>query len=71
MNRQTECKNLALQQYLRNFVNYLQDDGVHWLPLAEFAYNNSVHASTSVTQFFAKIGFYRSIEAIIWAISAH
>jgi hypothetical protein len=43
---------------------------VHWLPLAEFAYNNSVHASTGVMPFFAEKGFYPSIVATIRAILA-
>jgi hypothetical protein len=29
---------------------------VQWLPTAEFAYNNSVHASTGLTPFFANTG---------------
>jgi hypothetical protein len=43
---------------------------VHWLPLAKFAYNNSIHASTDVTPFFAEKGFHPSIEATVWAIPA-
>jgi len=42
---QTDCKtertNQVLEGYLRNFVNYDQDDWYQQLPLAEFAYNNS------------------------------
>jgi hypothetical protein len=53
------------------YVNYLQDDWVHWLPLAEFSYNNSVHASTGVTPFFAEKGFQPSIEATVWATLAN
>jgi hypothetical protein len=53
---------------LRAYVNYLQDDWLHWLPLAKFAYNNSDHASTGVTQFFTEKGFHPSIEATVWAI---
>jgi hypothetical protein len=44
---------------------------VYRLPLAEFAYNNSDHASIGVMLFFAKKDFHPSIEAIIWAILAH
>jgi hypothetical protein len=53
---------------LRAYINYLQDIWVHWLPIAEYAYNNSVYASTSVTPFFAEKGFHSSIEATVWAI---
>jgi hypothetical protein len=44
---------------------------VHWLPLAEIAYNNSVHASTSITLFFADKGFHPSVETTIKAIVAN
>jgi hypothetical protein len=42
-----------MEQYLRAFCNYEQDNCVELLPLAEFAYNNSVHASTMMTPFWA------------------
>ncbi len=61
----------TVRQYLRAYVNYLQDDWVYWLPLAELAYNNSVHASTSVTLFYAEKGFHPSIEATVQAIPAN
>ncbi len=67
---QTEWQNQTLEQYLRAYVNYLHDDWVYWLPLAEFAYNNSVYASTGVTPFYAEKGFYPSIEATVHAIPA-
>jgi len=43
---QTERQNQTMEQYLRAFCNYEQDNWVELIPLAEFAYNNSVHAST-------------------------
>ena len=48
---QTEHQNQTLEHYLRCYVNHRQDDWVDWLPQAEFAYNNTVHASTGVTPF--------------------
>ena len=39
---QTERTNQVLEGYLRNFVNYDQNDWYQLLPLAEHAYNNSV-----------------------------
>ena len=48
---QTERVNLEIEQYLRIFVNHHQDDWVEWLPLAEFSYNNKVHAATRQTPF--------------------
>jgi hypothetical protein len=48
---QTERVNMEIEAYLRMFVNQRQDDWVEWLPLAEFAYNNRVHAATQHTPF--------------------
>ena len=39
---QTERTNQVLEGYLRNFINYDQNDWNQLLPLAEHAYNNSV-----------------------------
>ena len=50
-NSQTERVNQVLEQYLRCYINYQQTDWVDLLPLAEFAYNNSVHASSGMTPF--------------------
>ena len=51
MNDQTECQNSTLKQYLRNYVNYQQNDWIQWLSFAEFAYNNSVHSIINVSSF--------------------
>ena len=59
---QTERQNQTLEQYLRAYINYQQDDWVEWLRMAEFAYNNSIHASTGVTPFFAMHGFHPRME---------
>ena len=53
---QTERLNQTLEQYLRCFVTYQQDDWVNFLPLAEFSYNNSQLASTGFTPFYANYG---------------
>ena len=53
---QTERQNQTLEQYLRSYVNHQQDDWADWLPMAEFAYNNSVHASTGYSPFQANTG---------------
>ena len=45
-----------MKQYLRSYVNYLQNDWVNWLPMAEFAANNHCSESTGVTPFFAVYG---------------
>jgi hypothetical protein len=55
---QTERTNATLEQYLRCFINYQQDDWSDLLPNAEFCYNNTVHSSTSQTPFFALQGYH-------------
>jgi hypothetical protein len=54
---QTERMNQTLEAYLRISCSYNQDDWVDWLPLAEFAYNNSRQESTKMTPFFANYGY--------------
>jgi len=53
---QSENSNQILEQYLRSYVNYLQDDWVNWLPMAEFAVNNHKSESTGVSPFYAVNG---------------
>ncbi|MBW0559909.1 hypothetical protein O181_099624 [Austropuccinia psidii MF-1] len=53
---QTERVNQILEQYFRMYVSYHQDDLNTWLPLAEFAYNNSDHSSTKQLPFFTVYG---------------
>ena len=53
---QSENSNQLMEQYLRAYVNYLQDDWVKWLPAAEFAVNNRESATTKCTPFFANYG---------------
>ena len=55
---QTERINQVLEQYLRGYVNYLQDDWPEKLSLAEFSYNNSCHSSTGKSPFFSNYGFH-------------
>ncbi|MBW0587122.1 hypothetical protein O181_126837 [Austropuccinia psidii MF-1] len=55
-NGQTERVNQILEQYLKMYVRYHQDDWNTWLPLAEFAYNNSDHSSTKQSPFFTVYG---------------
>jgi hypothetical protein len=53
---QTERVNAPLEAYLRHYINYTQDDWAEWLDMAEFAYNNSEHAATKMTPFYALHG---------------
>lgn len=54
--RQSENTNKLLEQYLRAYVNYAQDDWVDRLPAAEFAANSVKSETTHVTAFFATLG---------------
>lgn len=55
---QTEIVNAEMERFIRTYVNYLQDDWVKWLPLAEFAGNTNVSATTQVSPFFANKGYH-------------
>ena len=44
-------------EYLRAHVNYLQDDWVQYLSLAEFAINNQESTTTGASPLFATSGF--------------
>lgn len=55
---QTERVNQCLEQFLRCYVNYQQDDWTTWLPIAEFQYNNSKSNSTGSSPFYANYGFH-------------
>ncbi|KAI0999591.1 hypothetical protein K3495_g8604 [Podosphaera aphanis] len=54
---QKERINSSVEQYLRAFVSFYQDDWVKWLPLAEFAGNNAISETTGVSPFFANYGY--------------
>lgn len=53
---QTERVNQDVEQYLRLFVNYRQDDWADWISHAEFTYNNRQHSATSYSPFFLNYG---------------
>jgi len=48
---QTERLNQTIESYLRAFVGKEQDDCVRLLPMAEFAYNNSVTTGNGISPF--------------------
>lgn len=50
-NGQTERVNQEVEQYLRLFCSYGQNNWDELLPLAEFSYNNQVHSLTRVSPF--------------------
>jgi len=50
-----------LEQYLRIYCNYQQDNWADLLPLAEFAYNNAPSATTGISPFFANKGYHPNV----------
>ena len=54
---QTERVNQILEQYLRSYCLYQQDDWAEILPLAEHADNSAVSESTKVSPLKASYGF--------------
>lgn len=62
---QTERLNQVLEQYLRMYCNYEQDNWVDLLPLAQFPYNNAEQASTNTTPFFANYGYHPRLQCEI------
>lgn len=54
---QTERENQNLEQFLRVFCNYRQDDWVKWLPFFEFSHNSRTHAATGKAPFEVLYGF--------------
>jgi hypothetical protein len=54
---QPERANAIMEQYLRSYVSYQQDDWVDWLPIAEFTANNAISETTQVSPFIANYGY--------------
>jgi transposase InsO family protein len=55
---QTERVNQVLEQYLRIFTSYNQDDWSTLLPQASLCYNNSIHSAIQLSPFFANYGYH-------------
>ena len=58
---QTERVNQEMEQYLRLYISYRQDDWAEWLPMVEFAHNNRQHSSTGKSPFFVNLGRHPDI----------
>ena len=54
---QTERTNQTVEQYLRIYCNYQQDNWMRHLALAEFSYNNAQHTSIGCSPFYANYGY--------------
>jgi len=53
---QTKRMNQELEQYLRIFIDYHQEQWPEWLGTAEFVYNNKAHTGIKVSSFEANSG---------------
>ena len=60
---QTERANRTLEEMLRSYISYHQRDWDKFLPMMEFAYNNSVNPSTGFSPFFLNQGFHPLVPA--------
>src|SRR5258708_277890 len=56
--RQMECTNQVLEQYLQVYTNYQQDDWAMLLLMAKFTYNNAMNTMTGVSPFFVNKGYH-------------
>lgn len=57
-NGQTERTNQTIESYLRCYLNFQQDNWVDLLSSAEFAFNNSISATTGFTPFESNYGYH-------------
>jgi hypothetical protein len=55
---QTERMNQTVEQYLRMYCNYQQDNWFEFLSISEFAYNNAHQTSTNCSPFYANYGYH-------------
>jgi len=58
---QTERTNQTIEQYLRCYLNYEQDNWVTLLPMAQFAFNNNASV-TGISPFYANYGKHPRID---------
>lgn len=66
---QTERVNQVVETYLRLYINYGQNNWSQYLPLAEFAYNNATHSSTTMSPFFANKGYNPTIDISLTGVT--
>ena len=59
-NSQIERINQTIEQYLRYYLNYEQDNWVKLLPMAQFTFNNSTSV-TRISPFYTNFGKYPNI----------
>jgi hypothetical protein len=66
---QTERVNRVVEDTLRCYVGNIGSSWSHYLPMVEFAINNSVHSSTGMTPFFANTCRHPRTPAILGGTS--
>jgi transposase InsO family protein len=54
---QSEIANQEMERYLRSYCDYQQSNWAEWLPMAEYASNATISASTGISAFMANYGF--------------
>src|SRR5258708_21144895 len=69
-NSQMERINQVLEQYLRAYTNYQQDNWALLLPLAEFTYNNAMSTTTGISPFFMNKGYHPRLSTNLLAPSS-
>lgn len=62
---QVERTNAVLEDYLRHYVSLEQDDWASWLPIAEFSFNNTPSASTTLSPFFSLYGYHPRSNSLV------
>ncbi|CEH19115.1 dna rna polymerases superfamily protein [Ceraceosorus bombacis] len=55
---QTECLNRVIKEMIRHYISYRQDNWSEHLNTLEYAYNDSVQASTGRTPFELDLGYH-------------
>ena len=55
---QTEHINAIMEQYIRIYTSYLQDNWIDWLAFTKFTVNNSILETIKVSLFLANYGQY-------------
>ena len=60
-NSQTKRQNTTIKTHLRAFLNFEQNNWARFLPMAEFAYNNTKNASTGYIPFELNCSYHLCI----------
>ena len=66
---QTERVNRMLEEYLRHYISPMQDDWDEFLPMAEFALNDSYKSSIVMTPFYMTYGCHPPVPTRLGVIS--